>query len=156
VIVARVLIAPFVIAAIVFCCCGPAAELAPIYLERAPVEIVGGYSIGRSWGGYLELLEPPCDPQDGTGRLGYRTVVEQAVVKIGWDQQFILVEQHPHSGWILGKPDSSNPRWHIIVVSTGKHFSWRTYDDFVFLRDRVLHVPDTIQMRDAEEVYSGG
>ena len=124
-------------------CCCPGEYFEPI-LERDPVPIVGGYSLGRPLGGDLQLYEP-----------GLYAIVEQSVVRIGWDEEFILVEQHPHGGWILDKPDTSNPRWHIIVVSTGKHFSWRSYDDFLFLRDVALRVPKTLEMRDAREVYYG-
>ena len=132
------------IATVLLCCSAGDFFQTPILL-RDPVHIAGGYSLGRPLGCDLELYEP-----------GYFTAIEQAVVKIGWDEEFILVEQHPRSGWIVGEPDSSNPRWHIIVVSTGKHFSWRSYDDSLFLRDVALRVPDTIEMRDAREVYDGG
>jgi hypothetical protein len=127
------------------CLCCSFGEFLPPILERDPVPIVGGYSLGRPLGGGLELYEP-------TDVLAEDAVVEQSVVRIGWDDDFILVEQHPSGDW-TGERPQTDLRWHIIVVSTGKHYSWRSYDDFVFLRDRVLRVPDTIEMRDAREVY---
>jgi len=153
VILARAL-ATSVCTATVFLCRSSGEFFSPI-LDTDPVHIVGGYSIGRSLGCGLELLESAYSPQNSSGPLGYRTVIEPSVVRIGWDEEFIMVEQHflPHC---LGDRPNGDPRWHIIVVSTGKHYSWRTYDDFVSLRDRVLHVPDTIEMRDADEVYSQG
>ena len=49
---------------------------------------------GREPLGGLELYEPPYDPQDGMG-LAYHPVVQQALVRIGWDEDFILAERHP-------------------------------------------------------------
>ena len=139
----RALAAPFIIAAVLLCCCGDFGDVGPIFFGQAPVEIVGGYSLGRPLAGGLQLYGP-----------GPHAIVGQSVVNIGWDEEFILVEQHPLVG-STGDPRHAYPRWHIIIVSSGKHFSWRSYDDFLFLRDTVLHVPKTIEMRDAREVYYG-
>ena len=113
----------------------------PIFVLK-PVHIVGGYSLGRPPGGDLQLYEP-----------GASAIIEQSVIRIGWDEEFILVEQYPLERPIVGVPDAHNPSWHIIVVSTGEHFTWQTYDDFMYFRDVVLQVPDTIEMRNARDVY---
>jgi len=153
VIIIRILIAPFVAAGVILCCCGPAAELVPVYLERTPVQIVGGYSIGIPRGGGLQLYQAPYDPGDGMG-LAYHAAVEQSVVKIGWNEDFILVERHPLGHWIRDQPDSSHPEWYIVDVSTGLVQCSYSYDAFLRSREK-LGVPDTIEMRDAREVYGG-
>jgi hypothetical protein len=43
---------------ITFLCCCFAAELVPIYVEKQPVEIVGGYSIGKTALSGLEFYGP--------------------------------------------------------------------------------------------------
>jgi len=157
VIVARALVTPFVIGAVFLCCF--AAELVPVYLERTPVQIVGGYSVGRNPLGALQLYEPPYEPQDEAVRLAYPVVVQEALVRIGWDEDFILVERHPLppelERTLTDQPDSSRPKWYIVVVSTGEvHTTW-SFDKFLTWKAE-LGVPDTIEMRDARQVYYGG
>jgi len=156
VILIRALVTPFVIAAAFLCCCcccEPAAEVLPALLERERVHIVGGYSLGGWRGSGLELYEPPYDPMDGAG-LAYDGVVEQTVVTIGWDEDFILIERHPPRVTFLHEPSTWHPEWYIVVVSTGEVQSRGSYDAFIRLREE-LGVPDSIEMRDAREVYGG-
>lgn len=154
-IVARVLITPFVIAGIILCCCcmGPWAETVPVYVERTPIPIVGPYSLGRPMLCGLELYRP-SDPDLGeTG--AYHVLVHEAVVTIGWDDEFILVERHPQGLTSDDKPVSPQPEWYIIVVSTGLVDCSYSYDAFLRMREE-FGVPDTIEMRDARQVYYGG
>jgi len=148
----RAFVTPFLVATALLCCF--AAETVPVYLERAPVQIVGGYSVGRAPLGGLELYEPPYDPKDGMG-LAYHRVVEQALVRIGWDDKYILAERHPLGHTMGDQPDSSHPKWYIVVVSTGEVRTSRSSDRFLDLRAE-LGVPDSIQMRDARKIYYGG
>jgi hypothetical protein len=155
VIIIRALVAPFVIAGIILCCCcmGPAAETVPIYVERTPVHIVGPYLLGRCMLCGLELHRP-SDPDLGEGG-AYHVVVGDAVIRIGWDEQFILAERHPHEPCLTCQPDSAHPEWYTIVVSTGEAHTSRSYDRFLSLRAE-LGVPDSIEMLDARKVYYGG
>jgi hypothetical protein len=151
-IVIRALVIPFIIAAVLLCCCGPAAEIAfPPTVERHPTELSGGYSLGRVYLGGLELFGPPHVSDE---YFSYSTVVDQAVVRIGWDEDFIVVERHPLGHTIGDQPDSSHPEWHIVVVSTGEVHTTYSYDAFLTLRDQ-WGVPDSIEMRDASDVYRG-
>ncbi|NIN69949.1 MAG: hypothetical protein GTO63_35755 [Anaerolineae bacterium] len=118
-------------------------------IERDPTELSGGYSLGRVFLGGLKLYAPPYVDDQGEN---YPIVVDPAVVLIGWDEEFILVEQHPLGDWIGDRPDSSNPRWHIVVVSTGEVYSDLSYESFLSHRE-ALGIPDTIEMRSAYEVY---
>ena len=156
-ILTRALIAPFVIAAIVLCCCcmGPWAETVPIYVERTPIPIVDPYSLGRCMWCALELYRPSA-PDLGEGGT-YHVLVDGAVVRIGWDDEFILIERHPlpPDYAMTDKPDSAHPEWYIIIVSTGEVRTSRSYDRFLDLRAE-LGVPDSIEMRDARKVYYGG
>jgi hypothetical protein len=150
----RALVTPFAIAAIVLCCF--AAETVPVYLERTPIHVVGGYSVGRVPLGGLELFEPPYDPQDSEG-LSYPIVVQPALVRVGWDEEFILAERHPLPRYTTmgDQPDSSHPEWYIVVLLTGEVHTSYSYDRFLDLRAD-LGVPDSIEMRDARKVYYGG
>jgi len=76
------------------------------------------------------------------------------VVNIGWDEDFILIERHE---LIDDFPEqySSHPLWYALVVSTGEVQSAYTHDEFVHLR-KEMGIPDTIEMRDARQVYYGG
>jgi hypothetical protein len=143
-ILVRAVVTPFVIAGILlccWCCCEPAAEVLPALLDREQLYIVGGY------------YEPPHYPTDGTA-LTYDAVVEQTVVTIGWDEDFILLERHPPRVALLHEPRSWHPEWYIVVVSTGEVHSDLSYDEFLLLREE-LGVPDSIEMRDASDVYYG-
>jgi hypothetical protein len=156
VVIARVLIAPFVIAAIVFCCCccgEPAAEVLPALLGRESVHIFGGYSLGGWLGQGLELHGPLCGLWDEVGP-PYDVVVEPTVVTIGWDQDFILVERRPPRVGFLHEPSTWHPEWYIVVVSTGEVHTSYSYDAFLHLRQD-LGVPESIEMRDASDVYYG-
>ena len=135
---------------------GPWAELVPVSLERGPVQIVGEYSVGRVPLSGLELYKPPYDPRDGGG-LSYPIAVREALVRLGWDEDFILAERHPLplEPATTDQPDSSHPEWYIVVVSTGRVHTSYSYDAFLTLREE-FGVPDTIEMRDARQVYYGG
>jgi hypothetical protein len=52
---ARIVILLLAIIGIVMCCCGPAAELVPVYVGKTLVQIVAGYSLGKPSGGDLHL-----------------------------------------------------------------------------------------------------
>lgn len=147
--VARALGTPLIIAAFSFCCF--AAELVPPMLERDPVNIVGGYSLGRVRLGGLELYGTPYEPADGIG-IAYPTVVEQEIVRIGWNRDFILMEQHPLGHTSRATPDASNAKWHIVDVTTGRTYRYLSYEDFLLMREK-LGIPDAIEMRSAHEVY---
>ena len=74
------------------------------------------------------------------------------VVRIGWDDEFILVERHPLEPWMTDQPDSSHREWYLVVVSTGDARFSRSYDRFLgFMTEE--GVPDTIEMRDARQVF---
>jgi hypothetical protein len=154
-IIARALVTPFVIAGITLCCCcmGPWAETVPVYVERTPVDIVGGYSLGRPMLSGLELYRP-SDPDLGESG-AYHVLVHEAVARIGWDDEFILVERHPQGTTFDDKPVSPHPEWYVVVVSTGEVRTSYSYDRFLDLRAE-LGVPDSIEMRDARKVYYGG
>ena len=120
--------------------------------ERTPVEIVGGYSLGRPALGGLRLYLPPEPSDDGQG-----SWVEEAIVRIGWNEDFILIERHdlPLRRGLWQPLDFSHPEWHIIVVSTGEGSIRHSHD--YFLKERARRgVPDSIEMRDARQVYYGG
>ena len=152
----RALVTPVVIAVVLLCCCCPAAEVAfPPTMERDPTELTGGYSLGRIFLGGLKLYGPPIVyVVEGQEHFDYPIIADQAVVKIGWDEDFILAERHPLGNTLGDKPDSSHPGWYIVVVSTGEVQSRYSYDAFLSLREE-LGVPDSIEMRDAREVYGG-
>jgi hypothetical protein len=156
-IITRALVAPFVIAAALQCCCccgEPTAEVLPALLRRDRVDIVGGYALGGWLGSGLELHKPPYpDPRDGT-LLAYDAAVEQTVVTIGWDEDFILIERYPPRVGFLHEPTIWHPEWYIVVVSTGEVHRASSCDEFVRLREE-LGVPDSIEMRDARDVYYG-
>ncbi len=117
-----------------------------------PIELSGGYSLGTILLGGLKLYEPSY-VLEGDTTVKYPIVVDQAVVRIGWNEDFILAERHPLGHWIGDKPDSDHPAWYIVVVSTGEVHSSYSYDAFLHLREE-FGIPDTIEMRDAREVYS--
>jgi hypothetical protein len=154
-IIIRALVASLVITAALQCCCccgEPAAEVLPALLRRDRVDIVGGYSLGGWLGDDLELYKPPYfDPRDGT-LLAYEAVVEQTVVTIGWDEDFILIERYPPRVGFLHEPIVRHPEWYIVVVSTGEVQRALSCNEFLRLREQ-LGVPDSIELHDATEVY---
>jgi hypothetical protein len=150
VIIIRFLIAPFVAAGVALCCF--AAELVPLPVERDPVEIVGSYSLGKTQGGRLQFYGPTYIDENGV--LRYRIVADEEVVRIGWDEDFILVEQHPVYDHFGTPPDPFLRKWYVVVVSTGREYHDLSYEDLLRVSDR-LHVPATIEMRDARGVYYG-
>jgi hypothetical protein len=93
------------------------------------------------------------DPDWGE-RGTYHVLVRGAVVRIGWDDEFILVERHPLplESARTDQPDSSQREWYLVVVSTGDARFSRSYDRFLgFMTEE--GVPDTIEMRDARQVF---
>ena len=122
--------------------------------ERTPVEIVGGYSLGRAClYGDLMLYEPPNHPKDHWGE-GCVLVFRPVVVNIGWDEDFILVERYTLLDDLPFEVSKSHPVRYILVVSTGEVRYATSHDEFLHLR-KEMGVPDAIEMRDAREVYYG-
>jgi hypothetical protein len=148
----KTLSALLVMAATLLCCCPFSWERASPPFDGTPVEIVGGYLIGRSVFNGLQLYAPP-EPYYGDYDVTYRTIVYSEVARIGWDQDFILVERHPFNRAMDNAPDSSNPEWYIIVVSTGEVHSDLSYERFLSLREQ-LAIPENIEMWSAHEIYA--
>jgi hypothetical protein len=136
---------------IVMCCCGPAAELMPVYVEKTPIEIIAGYSLGKPSGGGLEFYGKQRMCFDDHKSTCYPPIVEQSVVKIGWNDDFILVERHPRDTYILATPDATNPSWFIIEVSSNTIHSDLSYEKYTELI-QTLNIPD-IKMQNAVDVY---
>jgi len=138
------------IVAIVLCCF--ASELVPVSVERPPVEIAGGYSLGRSTLGGLKLYGKEYKCHDDPNATCYPTVVDQSVVRIGWDDNFILIERHPLDTVIFATPDATNPSWFIIVLSSSKIYDNLSHEKFAELI-KTLEIPE-IEMQDAMDVYN--
>jgi hypothetical protein len=64
-------------------CCGPAAELVPVYVEKTPAAIVGGYMLGKPSSSGLKLYGKQYPCYDDPKATCHPTIVEQNVVKIG-------------------------------------------------------------------------
>ncbi|NIV39571.1 MAG: hypothetical protein GWN58_62225 [Anaerolineae bacterium] len=133
------------------CCCGPAAELVPVYVEKTPVEIVGGHALGRPALSGLRLYGEAYKCRDDPSATCYPTVIKQSVVRIGWDEEFILGERHPREAWIFATPDASHATWFIIVVETSAVYEDLSQEEFA-QRLRDLGVP-SIELRDAMDLY---
>lgn len=87
-------------------CCF-AAELIPVYVEKDPVSIVEGYSLGKpAWSG-LELYGPSYEYE---GKAKYPVVSGPNVAEIGWNDEVIVVKQHYRDSWIFATPDVANPK----------------------------------------------
>ena len=132
-------------------CCGPAAELVPVSVEKTPVQITGGYSLGRPMLSGLEVYgkSHPCN--DDPSVTCYQTTIDQSVVKIGWDENFIVVERHPRAAVFRATPDATNPSWFIIVVKTNAVYENLSYAQFI-KRMETLEIPD-LELLDAMDVY---
>lgn len=135
--------------AILFCCF--ASELVPVSVERPPVEIAGGYSLGRPTLGGLKLYGKTYKCYDDPSATCYPTVVDQSVVKIGWDDNFILIERHPLDTVIFATPDATNPSWFIIILSSNTVYDNLSYEKFTELI-KTLKIPE-IELQDAMDVY---
>lgn len=133
------------------CCCGPAAELVPVYVEKTPVKIVGEYSLGRSRFSDLKLYGKPYPCRDDPDATCYPTIVDKAIVNIGWNDDFILIEQHLTGESIFATPDSSKPLWFIIDIHSGLIHESHSYTEYVELVE-FLGISG-IEMQDALEVY---
>jgi hypothetical protein len=147
--IARNAILSLSIPAITFCCF--ASELVPLYVEKTPVEIGDGYSLGKPALSGLRLCGIPYACYDDPSATCYPTIVEQSVVKIGWDENFILVERHPLETLIFATPDATNPSWFIVVISSGivyENLSYKVFDELI----KTLGIRD-IEMQDALNVY---
>jgi hypothetical protein len=147
----RVFMLPLSMFVMAVCACGPAAELVPVYVERTPVELAGGYSLGRPALGGLHLYGKAYPCYDDPSATCYPTIVEQSVVKIGWDDRYILVERHPLNPVIFATPDATNPSWFVVVLSSGRVHEHLSYAEFTGLIES-LGIAD-IDMQDAMEVY---
>ena len=148
---ARMSLSVVLLATIFACCCGPAAELVPVYVEKTPVEVVGGYSLGRPRLSGLKLYGQAYGCRDDPDATCYPTVVEESVVRIGWDEQYIIGERHPQEAVIFAMPDASNATWFIVVVESNEVHEDLSSEAFVTLLDS-LSIPD-IEVRDAVDVY---
>ena len=147
---ARIIILPLTII-LSACICGPAAELVPVYVEKPPVEIIAEYSLGKPALGGLRLYGKAYDCRDDPDARCYPTVVEQSVVKIGWNDDFILVERHPLDTYILATPDSTSPAWFIIALSSSTVYKDLSYEQFIDLMES-LDIPD-FEMHNAMDIY---
>jgi len=147
---ARIFILPLTII-LSACFCGPAAELVPVYVEKPPIEIIAGYSLGRPALGGLELYGKAHECRDNPDDKCYPVVVEQSVVKIGWNDDFILVERHPLDTYILATPDATSPEWFIIILSSSSVHKTGLYEQFNDLKAS-LNIPD-IEMQNAMDIY---
>lgn len=135
--------------AMFFCCF--ALELTHVYVEKTPVEIIDGYSLGKPAKSGLDLYGKAHTCYDDPSATCYTPIVKQSVVKIGWDENFILVERHPLDTWIFATPDATNPSWFIIDLSSDTVYDNLSYEKFTELI-KTLGVPD-IKMQDAMDVY---
>jgi hypothetical protein len=141
----------FVLLMVVSACCGPAAELVPVYVEKTPVEIVGGYTLGRSALSGLKLYGKAYKCFDDPSATCYPTIVEESVVRIGWDEDYILVERHPREAVVFATPDTGNPTWFIVVIASDSVYADLSHEEFTERLD-ALGVP-RIGMQDAMDVY---
>jgi hypothetical protein len=132
-------------------CCGPAAELVPVYVEKTPVEIMGGYMLGKPSSSGLRLYGKQYPCYDDPKATCYPTIVEQSIVKIGWNQDYIIVERHPREAVIFATPDARNPTWAIIAVASGAVYRDLSYEELTEHLE-TLHIPH-IGMQDAMDVY---
>ena len=134
--------------------CGPAAELVPVPVEKMPVEIVGGYTLGRPPLSGLKLYrnEHSCD--DDPSATCYPTIIGESVVKIGWNRDYVVVERHPRQAVIGATPDASNAKWVIIVAASHSVYGNLSYEEFTERLD-ALRIPHS-GMQDAMDVYKYG
>lgn len=146
----RIIILPVTLL-LLACICGPAAELVPVSVEKPPVEVVAGYSLGRPALSGLRLYGKSYQCRDDADATCYPTVVEQSVVKLGWNNDFILVERHPRDPFILATPDATNPSWFIIAISSGTIYKDLPYQQFIDLIES-LDIPN-IEMKNAMGIY---
>ena len=128
-----------------------ASELVPVSVERSPVEIADGYSLGRPTLGGLKLYGKSYKCYDDPSATCYPTVVDQSVIRIGWDDNFILVERHPLDTVIFATPDAENPSWFIVVLSSNTVYDNLPREKFTELI-KTLKIPE-IEMQDAMDVY---
>jgi hypothetical protein len=141
----------FLLLVTVSACCGPAAELFPVYVEKTPIAVVGGYSLGRPILSGLRLYGAEHGCYDDPKATCYPTVIEGSVVKIGWDDKYIIGERYPDKDAIFAKPDASNPTWFVIVVESNAVYEDLSYDEFAELLGK-LGIPN-LEMRNAMDVY---
>ena len=134
---------------IIFCCF--AGELLPGYVEKTPVEVIGGYSLGKPTGSGLSLYGPAYQCRDDPRATCYPTVVDQSVVKIGWNDDFILVERHPRDTYIFATPDATIASWFIINLSSGTVYKDLSYEEFSEIIAK-LEIRD-IELQEPREIY---
>jgi len=139
----------FAFITISLCCCF-AAELVPVHVED-PVEIVGGYSIGKPALSGLKLYGPSYNCE---GDRCYPTVVEPNVVEIGWNDELIVVEQYYRDTGIFSTPDAANPKWFVIFVASHQVYYDMSNKEFLELKEK-LGIPE-LRMLKAVEVYEQG
>jgi len=148
---ARMILSVVVFVNLFACCCGPAAELVPVYVEKTPAEIVAGYSLGRPALSGLSLYGQAYSCRDDPDATCYPTVVEPSVVRIGWNGQYIIGERHPRKALVFATPDAQNSTWFIIVVESNVVHEGLSYEEFAILLGS-LGIPH-IELRDAMDVY---
>jgi hypothetical protein len=137
---------------IIFCCF--AGELLPEYVEKTPVEIIDGYSLGKPTGSGLSLYGPAYTCRDDPRATCYPTVVDQSVVRIGWNDDFILVERHPRDTYIFATQDATIASWYIINLSSGTVYKDLSSEEFSELIEK-LEIP-AIELQDPMAIYEKG
>jgi hypothetical protein len=134
---------------VIFCCF--AGELLPAYVEKTPVDVIDGYSLGKPTGSGLILYGPSYKCRDDPRATCHPTIVDQSVVKIGWNDDFILVERQPRDTYIFATPDATLASWYIIDLSSGtvyKDLSSEQYSELI----AQLEIPD-IEMQAPMDIY---
>jgi hypothetical protein len=137
---------------IIFCCF--ATELVPAYVEKTPVEVIDRYSLGKPTGSGLILYGPAYKCQDDPRATCYPTVVDQSVARIGWNDDFILVERHPRDTYIFATPDPTIASWYIINLSSGTVYKDLSSEEFSELIEK-LEIP-AIELHDPVAIYEKG
>ena len=73
------------------------------------------------------------------------------MVKVGWNDDFILVERHPRDTYIFATPDATIASWFIIDLSSGSVYKDLSSEEFSELI-ATLEIPD-IEMQEPMEIY---
>ena len=147
--IGRIAALAFSLTVIIFCCF--AGELLPASVEKNPVEVIDGYSLGKPTGSGLRLYGPAYQCRDDPRATCYPTVVDQSVVKIGWNDDFILVERHPRDTYIFSTPDATIASWYIIDLSSGIVYKDLLSEEFSELV-ATLEIPN-IEMQEPMDIY---
>ena len=148
---ARIILLPLSLLVMVFCCCCFASELVPVYVEKDPVELASGYSLGRPSLSGLKLYGKAYKCYDDPSATCYPTIIEPSVVKIGWNDRFIIGERHPLDNVIFSTPDAMNPSWFIIVLQSDTISIDLSQEEFNSMLETMQI--SNLEMEDAMDVY---